>query len=175
LTGSDRFTSGSQAGGDSKTIAVVDGVRDHLSDVLIFLGSMRGTVAVLFSVPLSALATLIAMQVGGSSINTMVLAGLALAVSQLIDKSINVVENVYRHLERGDPPNLAAEKRARKATRLALSATLTTGVVLFPVTSPRQNVAFCPFRLPGTAGGLSNLPPVVVVMSQLPAGTSKRQ
>ena len=53
--------------------------------VLIFLGSMRATVAVFFSIPLSALATLIALQIGGSSINTMVLGGLALAFSRLIE------------------------------------------------------------------------------------------
>src|ERR1700689_5906855 len=71
--------------------------------ILIFLGSLRATVAVFFSIPLSALATFIALQIGGSSINTMVLGGLALALSRLIDNSVVVLENIHRHLEMGDP------------------------------------------------------------------------
>src|ERR1700730_12800735 len=107
-------------GGDTNTIAVVDGIKQavqHLFDVprelvtkvvfdqsvfvktaietllhegalglfltslmiLIFLGSMRATVAVFFSIPLSALAAFIALSMGGGSINSMVLGGLALA------------------------------------------------------------------------------------------------
>jgi hypothetical protein len=72
--------------------------------ILVFLGSMRATVAVFFSIPLSALAAFIALQIGGSSINTMVLGGLALALSRLIDNSVVVLENIYRHLEMGEPP-----------------------------------------------------------------------
>ena len=82
--------------------------------ILIFLGSMRATVAVFFSIPLSALATFIALSLGGSSINSMVLGGLALAFSRLIDNSVVVLENIYRHLELGEPPAVAAEKGGRE-------------------------------------------------------------
>lgn len=102
--------------------------------ILIFLGSMRATLAVFFSIPLSALATFIALQVGGSSINTMVLGGLALALSRLIDNSVVVLENIYRHLEMGEPPAVAAEQGGREVALPVLAATLTTVVVFFPVT-----------------------------------------
>ena len=162
-------------GGDSNTIAVVDGVREklaHLFDVpaslatrvvfdqsqfvktaigtllheggiglvltslmiLVFLGSLRATVAVFFSIPLSALTALIALELGGSSVNTMVLGGLALALSRLIDNSVVVLENIYRHLEMGEPPLVAAEKGGREVALPVLAATLTTVVVFFPVT-----------------------------------------
>src|SRR5881296_1008224 len=162
-------------GGDTNTIAVVDGVRDvveHLVDVpknlvtnvlfdqsrfvktaietlmhegaiglfltsimiLVFLGSMRATVAVFFSIPLSALATIIALSLGGNSINSMVLGGLALAFSRLIDNSVVVLENIYRHLEIGETPEVAAEKGGREVALPVLAATLTTVVVFFPVT-----------------------------------------
>jgi multidrug efflux pump subunit AcrB len=162
-------------GGDTNTIAVVDGIRGalkHLFDVprelimnvvfdqsqfvktaietllhegaiglfltsvmiLIFLGSMRATVAVFFSIPLSALAAFIALAIGGSSINSMVLGGLALAFSRLIDNSVVVLENIYRHLELGEPPEVAAEKGGREVALPVLAATLTTVVVFFPVT-----------------------------------------
>src|SRR5674476_1162970 len=162
-------------GGDTNTIAVVDGIKDavaHLFDVpkelvtrvtfdqsvfvktaietllheggigllltslliLIFLGSFRATLAVFFSIPLSALAAFIALSFGGGSINSMVLGGLALAFSRLIDNSVVVLENIYRHLEAGESPAVAAEKGGREVALPVLSATLTTVVVFFPVT-----------------------------------------
>jgi multidrug efflux pump subunit AcrB len=102
--------------------------------ILIFLGSFRATVAVFFSIPLSALATFIILQMGGSSINSMVLGGLALAFSRLIDNSVVVLENIFRHLEMGEPPEVAAEKGGREVALPVLAATLTTVVVFFPVT-----------------------------------------
>src|SRR5689334_517857 len=162
-------------GGDTNTIAVVEGIKDavkHLFDIpkelltnvvfdqsvfvktaietllhegaiglfltslmiLIFLGSMRATLAVFFSIPLSALATFIFLSLGGNSINSMVLGGLALAFSRLIDNSVVVLENIYRHLEMGESPAIAAERGGREVALPVLSATLTTVVVFFPVT-----------------------------------------
>ena len=162
-------------GGDTNTIAVVDGIKSatrHLIDVpkelitgvvfdqsvfvktaietlwhegaigmfltsvmiLVFLGSFRATVAVFFSIPLSVLATFIALALGGSSINTMLLGGLALAFSRLIDNSVVVLENIYRHLEAGEAPELAATNGGREVALPVLAATLTTVVVFFPVT-----------------------------------------
>ena len=78
--------------------------------ILIFLGSMRATVAVFLSIPLSALAAFIALALGGSTINAMILGGLALAFSRLIDNSVVVLENIFRHLEMGETPEVAAER-----------------------------------------------------------------
>ncbi|QHN05225.1 efflux RND transporter permease subunit [Granulicella sp. WH15] len=162
-------------GGDSNTIAIVDGVRttlDKLYDVpptmksrvvfdqsrfvrtaietllheggiglfltclmiLIFLGSFRATLAVFFSIPLSLLATFFVLQLAGSSINSMILGGLALALSRLIDNSVVVLENIFRHLEAGEAPTVAAEKGGREVALPVLAGTLTTMVVFFPVT-----------------------------------------
>jgi multidrug efflux pump subunit AcrB len=162
-------------GGDTNTIAVVDGIRDGLKKlldvpsqlmtkvvfdqsqfvktaietllhegaiglfltsvmILVFLGSMRATIAVFFSIPLSVLAAFIALAAGGGSVNSMVLGGLALAFSRLIDNSVVVLENIYRHLELGEPPEVAAENGGREVALPVLAATLTTVVVFFPVT-----------------------------------------
>jgi multidrug efflux pump subunit AcrB len=162
-------------GGDSNTIAVVNGVRDKLKNlfdvpktlqsavvfdqsafvktaietllheggmglfltcllILVFLGSMRAMVAVFFSIPLSVLAAFIALQLGGSSINSMVLGGFALALSRLIDNSVVVLENIFRHLELGEAAEVAAEKGGQEVALPVLAATLTTVVVFFPVT-----------------------------------------
>jgi multidrug efflux pump subunit AcrB len=88
---------------------------------------------VFLSIPLSALATFIALAVGGGTINTMILGGLALAFSRLIDNSVVVLENIFRHLEMGESPEVAAEEGGREVALPVLAATLTTGVVFFPV------------------------------------------
>src|SRR5471030_1413110 len=162
-------------GGDTNTIAVVDGIKDmvgRLVDVpkelgldvvfdqslfvkraietllheggiglsltammvLVFLGSFRATIAVFLSIPLSVLAAFIALYMGGSSINTMILAGFALVFSRLIDNAVIVLENIFRHMEMGEPPEVAAEKGGDEVALAVLAATLTSSVVFFPVT-----------------------------------------
>lgn len=102
--------------------------------VLVFLGSLRATVAVFLSIPLSALTAIIALYFGGSSINSMILAGLALVFSRLIDNAVIVLENIFRHLELGEKPEVAAEKGGQEVAMAVLAATLTSAVVFFPVT-----------------------------------------
>ena len=102
--------------------------------ILIFLGSLRATSAVFLSIPLSALATFVALYMMNSTINTMILGGLALAFSRVIDNSVISLENIYRHLEMGAPPVSAAEVGGAEVSLAVLAATLTTVVVFFPVT-----------------------------------------
>jgi multidrug efflux pump subunit AcrB len=102
--------------------------------ILIFLGSFRATSAVFLSIPLSALATFVVLSLGGSTVNTMILGGLALAFSRIIDNSVISLENIYRHLEMGAAPDTAAEVGGSEVSLAVLAATLTTVVVFFPVT-----------------------------------------
>jgi HAE1 family hydrophobic/amphiphilic exporter-1 len=161
-------------GGDTNTIAVVEGIKDglkHLVDIpkqlktrvvfdqsifvrtaidnlvreggiglvltglmiLLFLGSLRATAAVFLSIPLSALAAFLAIAAGGGTVNTMVLGGLALAFSRLIDNSVIVLENIFRHLEMGESPEVAAEKGGGEVALAVLAATIATSIVFFPV------------------------------------------
>ena len=101
--------------------------------ILVFLGSLRATAAVFLSVPLSALATFIVLAAGDNSVNAMVLGGLALAFSRLIDNSVVVLENIFRHMELGEPALVAAEKGGKEVALPVLAATLTTAIVFFPV------------------------------------------
>jgi multidrug efflux pump subunit AcrB len=102
--------------------------------VLLFLGSLRGTAAVFLSIPLSALAAIVALYFGGSAINSMVLAGLAIVFSRLIDNSVIVLENIFRHMELGEPPEVAAEKGGQEVSMAVMAATIASAVVFFPVT-----------------------------------------
>lgn len=101
--------------------------------ILVFLGNFRATVAVMLSIPLSALAAFLALNLGGGTINSMVLGGLALAFSRLIDNSVVVLENIFRHMEMGKPARQAAEEGGREVALPVLAATFTTAIVFFPV------------------------------------------
>jgi multidrug efflux pump subunit AcrB len=102
--------------------------------ILLFLGSPRATFAVLLSIPLSALTCFLIMSGMGGSINTMLLGGLALAFSRLIDDSVVVLENIFRFMENGASPREAAEKGGMEVALAVLAATSTTSIVFFPVT-----------------------------------------
>jgi hydrophobic/amphiphilic exporter-1 (mainly G- bacteria), HAE1 family len=98
-----------------------------------FLASGAATLGLILSVPLSALAAFIALSLGGSSVNAMVLGGLALAFTRLLFNSLVVLESIFRRLEAGDLPSIAAEAGAKEVAAPVLASTLTTMVVFFPV------------------------------------------
>ncbi len=101
--------------------------------ILIFLGSARGTVSVLISIPVSCLAAFLLLNAFGGTINTMVLGGLALVLSRLIDNSVVVLENIFRHMEEGEDAVTAAERGGQEVQLAVLAATFTTAIVFFPV------------------------------------------
>ncbi len=76
--------------------------------ILVFLGSPRAMIAVVISVPLSMVVCLLITNYMGGSINTMILGGLALVFSRLIDNGVIVLENIFRHMEMGESPEVAA-------------------------------------------------------------------
>ena len=162
-------------GGNTNTIAVVDGIREairHLRDIpselkasvvfdqsvfvkeaistvlreggigvfltgvmiFVFLGSFRATTAVFLSIPISVMITFFVLHAMGKSIDAMVLSGLALAFSRLIDNSVVVIENIYRHLEHGEEPRVAGDKGANEVALAVLAITLVAVIVFFPVT-----------------------------------------
>src|ERR1700758_1833521 len=102
--------------------------------ILVFLGSPRATVAVLLAVPLSMIVCLMITNYMGGSINTMVLGGLALVFSRLIDNGVIVLENIFRHMEMGEKPYEASERGGSEVAMAVLAATFTTSIVFFPVT-----------------------------------------
>ncbi|MGH9357925.1 MAG: efflux RND transporter permease subunit [Terriglobia bacterium] len=119
-----------------KTVANEGGIGLILTGlmILLFLGSLRATSAVFLAIPLSVLAAIFLLYLGGSTINAMLLSGLALAFSRLIDNSVIVLENIYRHLELGDEKTAASEAGTDEVATAVLAITLATIVVFFPVT-----------------------------------------
>jgi len=140
--------------------------------ILIFLGSPRATLAVLLSIPISALATIVVLYMLGSTINTMILGGLALAFSRVIDNSVISLENIYRHLELGESPAVAAEQGGAEVNLAVLSATLVDVVDFFPVTLLIGVSKFL-FSSLALAFCLSLLASFVVAMTVIPLFCSK--
>jgi HAE1 family hydrophobic/amphiphilic exporter-1 len=140
--------------------------------ILIFLGSLRATTAVLLSIPLSALATFVVLSLMGSTVNTMILGGLALAFSRVIDNSVISLENIYRHLEMGASPAVAAEEGGREVNLAVLAATLVDVVDFFPVTFLFGVGKFL-FSALALAFCLSLLASFVVAMTVIPLFCSK--
>src|SRR5579872_6373425 len=200
-------------GGDTNTIAVVDGLRKltkHLYDIpkqmvtsivfdqsvyvkeaiqtvlhegflgliltslmiLIFLGSFRATSAVLLSIPLSALAAFVVLALMGGTVNTMILGGMALAFSRVIDNSVISLENIYRHLEMGAAPMIAAEVGGAEVNLAVLAATLVDVVDFFPVVF-LYGVAKFLFSALALAFCLSLLASFVVAMTVIPLFCSR--
>jgi multidrug efflux pump subunit AcrB len=102
--------------------------------ILVFLGSPRAMIAVVLSVPLSMVLCLLIVNYTGGSINTMILGGLALVFSRLIDNGVIVLENIFRHMEMGKTPVVAAAEGGTEVSMAVLAATFTTSIVFFPVT-----------------------------------------
>ena len=102
--------------------------------IMIFLGSLRATVGVFLSIPLSAVAAFVVLFLMGNTVNTMILGGLALSFSRVIDNSVISLENIFRHLETGAAPAAAAEEGGREVNLAVLAATLSAVVVFLPVT-----------------------------------------
>ena len=140
--------------------------------ILIFLGSMRATGAVLLSIPISALATFVVLYMMGSTVNTMILGGLALAFSRVIDNSVISLENIYRHLEMGSSPAVAAEEGGAEVSLAVLAATLVDVVDFFPVTFLFGVSKFL-FSALALAFCLSLLASFVVAMTVIPLFCSK--
>ena len=140
--------------------------------ILIFLGSLRATSAVLLSIPLSALTTFVILSLMGSTINTMILGGLALAFSRVIDNSVISLENIYRHLEMGAAPAVAAEVGGAEVNLAILAATLVDVVDFFPVTL-LYGVSKFLFSALALAFCLALLASFVVAMTVIPLFCSK--
>ena len=101
--------------------------------MLLFLHSLRNSVIVLLSIPTSILTTFIFMYLLGFSLNLLSLLGLSLAIGILVDDSIVVLENIYRHLEMGKDRVKAAYEGRMEIGFTAISITLIDVVVFLPI------------------------------------------
>jgi HAE1 family hydrophobic/amphiphilic exporter-1 len=113
--------------------------------LLFFLHNIRASVIVALSIPMSVVATFSVLDLAGITLNIMSMAGLALAIGMLVDNSIVVLENIYRHTGKGGNSIEGAEYGTNEVATAIMASTLTTIAVFFPV-----------LFVPGIAGVLFN-------------------
>ena len=99
----------------------------------VFLKSVRPTLVVAFSIPISVLFALVLMYFTGVTLNIVSLSGLALGVGMLVDNSIVVMENIYRLRGQGMPAARAAVQGAKQVAAAIAASTLTTVCVFLPI------------------------------------------
>jgi multidrug efflux pump subunit AcrB len=102
--------------------------------ILVFLRNWRSTVIAVISIPLSVITCLVALNQAGITLNVMTLGGLTVAIGRVVDDSIVVIENIYRHLARGDERTPETIRTAVSEVSSAItSSTLTTVAVFLPL------------------------------------------
>ena len=101
--------------------------------ILLFIGSWRSTVIIALSIPLSVIASLIALSALGETINLMTLGGLALAVGILVDDATVEIENVHRQMAMGKPLITAILDGAQEIALPAFVSTLCICIVFVPM------------------------------------------
>jgi hydrophobe/amphiphile efflux-1 (HAE1) family protein len=101
--------------------------------VLIFLGSLRKTFIIGLSIPLAVLATFAMMGMSHLTLNIMSLGGLALGVGMLVDNSIVMLENIFRHRQLGvSDPIEAAHRGSGEVSSAVVASTLTNLAAVVP-------------------------------------------
>ncbi len=134
--------------------------------IWVFLRSWRSTVIAGLSIPLSVIGALILLWSQGDSLNMLTLGGLTIAIGRVIDDSIVVIENIYRHLQEGDSIRRAAYTGTREVAGAITASTLTTVAVFLPLgfVHGLASEFFRPFALTVTFALLCSLAVALMVV-----------
>lgn len=108
--------------------------------IYVFLGNVRATLIPAVTVPVSIVAAFIVMYALGFSINLLTLLAMVLAIGLVVDDAIVVLENIYRRIEMGEPPILAAYRGAREVGFAVIATTLVLISVFVPLVFLEGNI-----------------------------------
>lgn len=101
--------------------------------ILFFVRDIRASIFVAVSIPVSLVVTFLLMWLAGYTINTNTLASLAIAIGMVVDNAIVVVDNVYRHRQRGQKPTEAAIYGTNEVGVAVMASTFTTIAIFAPI------------------------------------------
>ena len=113
--------------------SVVSGAVLAVLVLLVFLRSIKSTIIIGLTIPISLIITLGVMKFAGFSLNLMTLAGLSLGVGMLVDNSIVILENIYTYRAKGAKPTVAAILGSQEMLMAIIASTLTTICVFLPL------------------------------------------
>ena len=108
--------------------------------IYLFLGNLRAMLIPAVTIPVSIIAAFIVMAAMGFSVNILTLLGLVLAIGLVVDDSIIVLENIYRRMEHGEPPLLAAVEGSREIGFAVIATTLVLIAVFVPISFLQGNI-----------------------------------
>lgn len=108
--------------------------------IYLFLGNVRATIIPAVTVPVSLVAAFMVLYMLGYSINLLTLLALVLAIGLVVDDAIVVLENIYRRVEMGEPPLLAAYRGAREVGFAVIATTLVLVAVFLPLVFLQGNI-----------------------------------
>jgi HAE1 family hydrophobic/amphiphilic exporter-1 len=118
---------------DSTIKMIYEGALLAVLVLFLFLRNMRSTLIIFTAIPLSIIATFILMYFYGTTLNLITMGGLALGVGRIVDDSIVVFENIYRHRSLGLPPMEAAVTGASEVSSAVIASTMTFIAVFLPM------------------------------------------
>jgi multidrug efflux pump len=101
--------------------------------IYMFLGTARATLIPAVTVPVSLIASFLFLYIFGYTINTLTLLALVLSIGLVVDDAIVVLENIYRRIQRGEAPLVAAYKGARQVGFAVIATTLVLVAVFMPI------------------------------------------
>lgn len=134
--------------------------------LLLFLRSGRSTLIVGTAIPVSIVGTFLCLRLLGRTLNVVSMAGMSFAIGMLVDNAVVVLENIYRHHQKGEPPFEAACRGTIEVWGATLASTLTTLAVFIPILFVREEAGqlFRDIALAISCGvGLSLLVSVIVI------------
>ncbi|MEW6410034.1 MAG: efflux RND transporter permease subunit [Nitrospirota bacterium] len=112
----------------------IDAIQLTVLVLFVFLRSIRTTIVIALSLPVSIIASFLCFPVVGMGLNIFSLAGLTLATGMVVDNAVVVLENIYRHIHEGRKPFQAAITATQEVGGAVLASTLTTLAVFIPLT-----------------------------------------
>ncbi|MFZ3200026.1 MAG: efflux RND transporter permease subunit [Candidatus Acidiferrales bacterium] len=113
--------------------AVLVGATLAVLILFLFLRDWPTTLVAATSLPLSVIGAFFFLKIFGGSLNLMSLGGIAIAIGLIIDDAVVIIENIYRHLGLGEPPEIAADAAVRELLGAVVGSTATTLVVFLPL------------------------------------------
>jgi HAE1 family hydrophobic/amphiphilic exporter-1 len=140
--------------------------------LLLFLRSASSTMIVAIAIPSSVVGTFIVFEALGRTINVVSLAGMSFAVGMVIDNSIVVLENVYRHMQMGKSRAQAAYDGTTEVWGAVLASTLTTAAVFIPIMFIQEQTGQL-FRDIAIAISVSVILSLLVSITVIPSASSK--
>lgn len=140
--------------------------------LLLFLRSPRATLVISMAIPVSIVATFVAMAATGRTLNVISLAGIAFAIGMIVDAAIVVLENIYRLREQGKSRREAAYIGAKQVWGAILVSALTTVMVFIPILVMELEAGQL-FRDIAVAISVSVLLSLVVAVTVIPALSSR--